>query len=397
MPSTWTKLSDKPRDRGLYRSEAGTIRVLYQSREVVDGRPRTVQRAKAFPRGAYVITDPVTLATKRVTEEAAARSFKALEDQGRRAGRTRDVSAEGTTLGEYFERWIGLPSRRTGTTRRPTTIARTRAAYDKHIAPAFGEVPIRSITVADVETWHAGLTGDRNKAMRTLRAILAGAVRSKIVAVNVAAEADIRAQDRVRPVQQQDIFTDDEMGRLLEAIDDRYRLAIELLGYGLRIGEVFGLKRNRVNLKADVKVDWQITEAGSLVEGPPKTHNGIRVLPLGVIPGFADRLQDHIGKYAQPEADGFVFTSENGTAPVWPSNFRDRAFYPALERAGLRRVTPHMLRHRCASMLVDLGYSVEQVAHWLGDTPATVAKVYAHLFDDTNRKIAEGLAARLGS
>jgi len=301
------------------------------------------------------------------------------------------------TLGEYYAKWITLPSRRTGQPRRPTTIARTMAAWNKHIRPAFGDRPISSITVADVEEWHAALSGDRNKSMRVLRSILASAVRSKIITTNPAADADIRAQDRIRPVQREDVFTDEEMDRLLEAIDDRYRLAVELLGYGLRIGEVFGLKRDRVNLKGDVRVDWQITEAGTLVEGPPKTHNGIRTLPLGTLPGFADRLQRHIGLYSQAGPEGYVFTGPDGRAPVWPSNFRDRVFFPALERADLRRITPHVLRHRAASMLVEQGFTVEPGAHGLGATPATIGRVYAHLFDSSNQKIAEGLAARLAS
>ena len=43
-------------------------------------------------------------------------------------------------------------------------------------------------------------------------------------------------------------------------------------------------------------------------------------------------------------------------------------------------VTPHVMRHTFASLLVSAGVSIYKVAMWIGDTVATTEKHYAHLF-----------------
>lgn len=60
-----------------------------------------------------------------------------------------------------------------------------------------------------------------------------------------------------------------------------------------------------------------------------------------------------------------------------PGSIRS-AFENCAERAGLKDVTPHTLRHTAASWMVQNGVPLEQVAAVLGDTIATVERVYAH-------------------
>lgn len=74
--------------------------------------------------------------------------------------------------------------------------------------------------------------------------------------------------------------------------------------------------------------------------------------------------------------------------------WRQRSFYPALERAELPRVVPHALRHRIACVLADEGESDTAIAAWLGDTAAVVAKTYRNVLLNTNDRIAGRLAAR---
>lgn len=49
-----------------------------------------------------------------------------------------------------------------------------------------------------------------------------------------------------------------------------------------------------------------------------------------------------------------------------------------VRRAGLERVTPHTLRHTCATWMIQEGVSLRKVARMLGDTEATVERVYGH-------------------
>jgi integrase len=393
MAATWVKVSDKPRDRGIYKNpETGTIRVLYQRVEVENGKRATAQKAKTFRRGAYTISDPVSGSSKRVTEVVAARDFKATADQGRKAGREHDVAAEEMTLGEYWSRWLGRPSDRTGKPRRPSTLARIEESYRVHIEPTFGNVPLRSITVSDVKDWHARLhcgPAAKNKSVRTLRSVLASAVAEGLRGANPA--VGIKATDAVRAITADEVFTDEQIAKLREAVTDRYRLLIDLLAYGMRIGEVIGLRRQSVSLTGNLRIERSVTEVnGRLEEGEPKSENGYRTLPLAHL---REQIQRHIGLYAQPEADGFVFTQKNGR-PVGPNNWRRNVFYPALDAAELPRVTPHALRHRIACDLADQGYTDVQIADWLGDKPATVALVYRNVLVTNRERIGKHLADR---
>lgn len=55
------------------------------------------------------------------------------------------------------------------------------------------------------------------------------------------------------------------------------------------------------------------------------------------------------------------------------------------------KVPPHALRHRVACDLLDQGFSIDQVARWLGDSPATIRTVYANVLPTTGRQIGDFL------
>ena len=62
-------------------------------------------------------------------------------------------------------------------------------------------------------------------------------------------------------------------------------------------------------------------------------------------------------------------------------NFR-RAFMVYMKSQGCERVTPHIMRHTFASLLVSAGESIYKVAVWLGDEVGTVQRHYGHLTPD---------------
>jgi integrase len=79
---------------------------------------------------------------------------------------------------------------------------------------------------------------------------------------------------------------------------------------------------------------------------------------------------------------GLVFSTADG-APIRRSNALRYGMWPALKRAGLRRVTMHSLRHSFASALIMQGAPITEVQHLLGhSSPAVTLKVYSHWFRD---------------
>ena len=86
-----------------------------------------------------------------------------------------------------------------------------------------------------------------------------------------------------------------EVWKLADAIAPEYRALILLGAFGgLRIGEIAGLRRGRVNLEAGtVQVIEVITEPkGQLHFGPPKTSASRRMvgLPRFVVDALAERM-----------------------------------------------------------------------------------------------------------
>ena len=51
------------------------------------------------------------------------------------------------------------------------------------------------------------------------------------------------------------------------------------------------------------------------------------------------------------------------------------------QAAGVPYRNPHQLRHSWASNALARGYGIGDVAKYIGDSPATVARVYAHATD----------------
>ena len=63
-----------------------------------------------------------------------------------------------------------------------------------------------------------------------------------------------------------------------------------------------------------------------------------------------------------------------------------------MKLAGVQKITPHDLRHTCASLAVSAGVNVLALSRMLGHTSAKITlDTYADLFDDDLDAVAEAL------
>jgi integrase len=73
-------------------------------------------------------------------------------------------------------------------------------------------------------------------------------------------------------------------------------------------------------------------------------------------------------------------------------------FASALRKAGVQPITPHHLRHTCASLAISAGVNVLALQRMLGHTSAKVTlDTYADLFDDDLDAVAVTLRGRYGT
>lgn len=327
------------------------------------------------------------------------RTFR-TEDEARRFARKVEVTVdEGTYIdptlsrtpfGDWAQDWLTSVT----PALKPHTVAGYRTLLYRHINPVFGPVPLVKIRPVDVRRFVAELSEKGMSPSRVrstyflLQAILNAAVDSAYIGQSPCKGVKLPRQTSREMLA----LTADEVRRIAEAVDDRYRALIYLLAYGgLRWGEAAALRRKHVNLlRRRVEVAESLSDVdGHLIFGPTKTHQSRQV----AIPRkLAETLRSHLETYVEKDRNALVFTSPEG-APMRLPNFRRRVWWPALDAAGLSRaVRIHDLRHTCASLLIAQGAHSKAIQQHLGHSSISVTiDRYGHLFPDQQDQVAEAL------
>jgi integrase len=312
----------------------------------------------------------------RTRREAQAFLERTGADQQR--GEWRDPEGAKVLTAAWVDAWWA-----TTVNLRPSSRARDEAYIRNHVLPAFGELPLGAITQLDVRAWVADLDASGRapatvqKAYQTLSKILRGAVDAGLIAQSPCRRIGLPRIER----EEMRFLGPAEISALAEAIEPRYRAMVLFDAYcGLRLGELAGLRRSRVDLlRRQVRVTEIAVEVkGELIFGPPMTRAGQRKVPL---PRFvADEMAAHLDTYGQPDPGSLVFVGPDGGA-LRASGWRARQWRPAIRAAGLEPLRPHDLRHTAVSLWVAAGASPKQIATWAGHTSvAVVLDRYGHLF-----------------
>jgi len=190
-------------------------------------------------------------------------------------------------------------------------------------------------------------------------------------------------------------LTAEQVTRLGDAmLNGEHQTMVFVLAYGgLRWGEMAALRRGRVDvLRRRLDIKEAVTEiSGRLSFGSPKTDQ-TRTVHL---PAFVAEMLGHHLESVEADEAALVFTAPKG-GPLRYSNARMAIWDPARTRAGedLADITPHHLRHTCASLMRAAGADVKAIQQQLGHRSATVTlNTYTHLFEGDLEEVAERLEA----
>jgi integrase len=171
-------------------------------------------------------------------------------------------------------------------------------------------------------------------------------------------------------------------------ITNNYKLLLKVAVFtGMREGEILGAQWDDIDWKSK-----QLHVRRSWKEGAfhaPKTATSIRRVDL---PDFlvSELREWRLGCPKGP--DDLIFPNLEGR-PLSHANLLQRGFYPALRRAGLRRIRFHDLRHTFASLLIASGEDVVRVSRLLGHaSPNITLNVYSHMLPKEHYGSAERLA-----
>ena len=274
---------------------------------------------------------------------------------------------------------------------KPKTVAGYESLLRSVILPRFGTTPIGSIRTMAVRRWVAdldrkrGLSASRiRQAYNLLRAMLDMAIADGFLAANPCAAIKLPRL----PKPDLRYLTAEQVAQLAAAMPEPFGLFVDVLAFGgLRFGEAAALRRKRIDLEEGRLI---VAEAVSEVNGKlhyatPKSHRERAVvLPASIVEELADHLEEHV----VPTADAFLFTASRG-GPLRYSVFMRNVWRPAAKRAGMPGVTPHVLRHTAATLLIDAGASVKDVQQHLGHADASVTlNIYSGVMEGRNEELA---------
>jgi integrase len=130
----------------------------------------------------------------------------------------------------------------------------------------------------------------------------------------------------------------------------------------------------------------------NVVRRLPVSHSGLGSLarPTALRANRARQLDEEHSAAGAWQKHGLVFTTEIGT-PLEPRNVL-RRFEVLAERAGLRGVTLHTLRHSAASFVLAAGTHTKVVQEHLGHSSyAITADIYSHVGPAQQREAADRL------
>ena len=279
---------------------------------------------------------------------------------------------------------------------KPRTYRRYRGLIDLHISPNIGKIDTTELTRRQIQEFLSKKKKDGN--IRTGETLSATSINLMLTILNMAFEyaidmelADNNPCVRLKRSPQNgrkiDAYTKDEQRKLeliIKQEDDRRLFGITLCLYsGLRIGELIGLEWSDVDLQRGIiTIDKTVyrekndNNEWQLYVDKPKTVSSERVIPL---PAFvAEELKRHKNT-AKSE-----FVIENKKAERMSIRSYQYMFERLTEKAGVRKLNFHALRHTFATRAIECGMDIKTLSEIMGHKNASITlNRYAHSMMDT--------------
>ena len=308
------------------------------------------------------------------------------------------MKAEQYTTGQWMDVWFENCAK---IKVRPSSHQTYRGYIDNHIKPNIGDIPLGKLSSLHLQKLYKKLLaggrverieaksqpkGLSAKTVRNINQVISSAMDfakdQKLISSNPTDGCALpkleHKEMKTLPVEQLTSFLreDKESG-----VFELYYIE---LATGLRRGELLGLKWEDIDLAQDsLRVQRQIARInGEVIEGPLKTKNAYRTLPLSA---------DAVGVLQEQRKKGgsspYVFPSPTG-GPISPDSVL-HMLHRVLKRAGLSKVRFHDLRHTFATLALQNGVDIKTVSGMLGHYSAGFTlDTYTHVTTSAKKEAA---------
>jgi integrase len=356
--------------------------------------------------------DPVTGRRRQVS-----RTFRGTLTQAKKAraalltevGKGRHTGTR-ATLDDLFQDWI-MELRRKG--RSPNTVHGYEGVYRRNIHPTLGSTPVVKVTTKMLTDLY-GAHQRRGLGARSihhihacLSSMLTQACRWGWRDSNPAQWAEPPSIPNEEPV----VPTPDEVVLLIQAAEesrrpDKARAIFVAATTGLRRAELCALRRDR-------DIDWdrqrlKVTKSIAVIPGqgpeeiPTKNRRSRYVAVDATTLSMLQTQSEMIEKRAHEvgvelAADPYLFTDAADGYEPWKPDGITQYFTRLRSRVGLEHLDFHYLRKFMETYGQEMGFSAVQVAMRAGHDPTVAARHYTGFVEQTDRSLAEAVAALLSN
>jgi len=321
-------------------------------------------------------------------------------------------------LKEYWEDALRQLSLRGA---KASTIATYTWQFRKRTIPALGHLPLNEVSRQKVKEWVVTLTDEgldydtvAGGYYCSLSSVLSEAVEDGYLVVNPLLRKR-KILSRPDEVDEEDLacFTIEEQQALLQSVQEHqpklYTMLLLLFRTGIRMGEFIGMHRDDLDFRTREITIRRNFSHGRL--GTPKNRQKRKVdmsLALSAALKAHIEVQDLEAAASGKPSPTILFPGNLGGTRQEPSYlaenyFRYKLWYPALNRARVRRLGPHACRHSFASLLIENGESLKYVSAQMGHSSISITlDTYSHLLPNGDKGAVDRLdliggQARTGS
>lgn len=288
----------------------------------------------------------------------------------------------------------------------------------KTINQVIGQIPLEKLSVKDLDHFYfeiSNLITQHGRAYSStyihhcctlIRMVLGLAVKEEVLQKNV---ADKEHFTPPRAVRKDPEFLEPEEAKefvrcALQEEDLRIRLMVMLYLYtGIRMEELCGLEWKDINFETR---EIRIERASIYIPGQrlitKETKNASSRRIIKADPLVFTVLAEYKDKYREKQAakNGswinsdrlFVRSDGNPITPNMTALWLDKF----TKKYGLRRVTPHKLRHTYATLQIAYDTDIRTVAGVMGhSSPITTLTIYAHQVKEASEKASRAMTEML--
>lgn len=300
------------------------------------------------------------------------------------------IKREQSDMDMCFDTFVALYLKDISKDLRKSTMKNKRGIIEMHLLPYFKDSQVRDISPLDVKRWQNEMKDKdfSSTYLRTLNAQLSAIFNHAVKFYHLSSNPCVVAGGMGKSKRRSEdiaVWTVEEMDQFLDTFEekDRAYYAFFLLYWtGIRLGEMLALTLGDIDFdqkKLSITKSYQKIDGEELVT-KPKTDKSNRIIEL---PDFVvEELREYTDKlYGVTKKDRLFQISKGGLEKIIKRN---------AEKAGLKKIRVHDLRHSHASLLIANHIDIATISRRLGhENIKTTLDTYSHMFDKNARATAD--------